>query len=327
MVILFLRKYEKGMNIFIIALGLGGLWVGTRWILDGALALADKFGLNHSFVGLAILAVGTDLPEVFVSIKASILHLNGTDASGIIVGNALGSGISQITFIMGASALLLNVKMERKELIRDGATLLLALVVLFLVCRDQFIDRLEGFLLLASYLLYYIVLLRTKSHPATDAASEKKMLTRTVLGLFLLGFGLLLASSHIVVEHAMKLATDWDVAQSFIGSAVIGVGTSLPELAVTIGAAIRKSVGMSVGNIIGSNIFDSLVPIGLGGIISTASVNKTLIQYEWTFLLFCTTLVITLLFTRQGISRIWGLLLIGLFILYLALGLVIESRN
>src|SRR5665647_193200 len=134
--------------MFLIITGLIGLWLGTKWIINGALGIAKRFNLSHSFVGVAILAVGTDLPEVFVSVKAALLHLRGIESSGIITGNAIGSSISQITFILGVAGLFLNFTVAKKDLRRDGIALLSSILLLFVFGFDGIITRLEGGMLL-----------------------------------------------------------------------------------------------------------------------------------------------------------------------------------
>ncbi|MBK7937970.1 MAG: calcium/sodium antiporter [Lewinellaceae bacterium] len=303
--------------MLLILTGLAGLWLGTKLIINSAIGIASRFNLSHSFVGVAILAVGTDLPEVFVSVKAAILQLQGIESSGIITGNAIGSSISQITFILGIAGLLLKFNMPKKDLFRDGITLISSIIVLFFFGLDGLISRIEGVILLGIYAVYYIVLMKSQTEH-TDDNSEGKNYSNTQLSLFLLsGFAVLIFSSHLVVENAMLIAEKWGVAQSFIGIAIIGLGTSLPELAVTIGAAIRKSAGMSVGNVIGSNIFDGLIPIGLGGTISNIFLEKDLLYFDLPFLFASTLLVLLFLKTQRGISRIEGIVLITLFFLYI----------
>lgn len=308
--------------LFILA-GLIGLWIGTKWIINGALGIAKRFNLSHSFVGVAILAVGTDLPEVFVTIKASVNNLNGIESSGIITGNAIGSSISQITFILGMAGLFLNFKMTNRDLLRDGAALILSIVVLIIFGSDGLIVRWEGLTMVAIYVLYYIILLKNLTNSSEDNSGEKE-LSNFALVLFLLsGFCVLIFSSHFVVENAMLLAERWGVAQSFVGIVIVGLGTSLPELAVSIGAAFKKSAGMSVGNVIGSNIFDGLIPIGLGGTIATTRIEGSLLKFDLPFLLSVSILVLVFLRTKRGISVIEGISLISLFLLYLLFKLFI----
>jgi cation:H+ antiporter len=302
--------------MLLLLIGLLGLWLGTKWIINGAIGIARRFNLSHSFVGVAILAVGTDLPEVFVSVKASLLDLKGIESSGIITGNAIGSSISQITFILGIAGLFLSFRMAKKDLWRDGIALAMSILLLFIFGIDGIITRLEGVILLAIYLLYYIILVKSQTNRNEDNYEGKKYADKILLIFLASGFLVLIFSSHLVVENAMALAQKWKIEQSFIGIVFIGLGTSLPELAVSVGAALRKSPGMSVGNIIGSNIFDGLIPIGIGSVISPADFEFNYLIFDLPVLLALTSLVIIFLTTKRGISRAEGIILVLLYLLY-----------
>ena len=307
------------MAFGLILLGLIGLWLGTKFIIDGALGIAKRFNLSHSFVGVAILAVGTDLPEVFVSLKASITELQGTESSGIITGNAIGSCLSQITLILGAAGMFLKFNMAKKDLWRDGIALLGSIIMLYFFGLDGKISRLEGSAMLLVYALYYVVLMKSQTNHEDDNSEEKDYSNGKLIFLLLAGFVVLVFSSNLVVDNSMLLAEKWGVAQSFIGIVIIGLGTSLPELAVSVGAALRKSAGMSVGNVIGSNIFDGLIPIGLGGTISTVKFESNLLKIDLPILFFSTLIVLLFLRTKRGISVIEGITLVAMFFLYLLL--------
>jgi cation:H+ antiporter len=307
--------------MILLLIGLIGLWLGTKWMINGALGIAERFNLSHSFVGVAILAVGTDLPEVFVSVNASLLHLRGIESSGIITGNAIGSSISQITVILGVAALLLNFTLARKDLWRDGVALALSISLLFIFGIDGIVNRLEGGLLLLVYCAYYFVLMKSRQGSSDENPPTKNYSNFTMFFYLSGGLFVLILSSHAVVDSAMELAGKWGVAQSFVGIAIVGLGTSLPELAVSVGAAIRKSGGMSVGNIIGSNIFDGLIPIGLGGVISTTNMDLALLQFDLPYLLAVTVFALTFLQSKVGISKLVAIALIVSYILYLAIKL------
>lgn len=305
----------------LLVLGLIGLWLGTKWVVKSAIGIANRFNLSHAFVGLAILSIGTDLPEVFVTINATFMQLKGVESSGIITGNAIGSSISQISIVLGLSGLFLNFKTTKKELIRNSISLISSMLLLVIVGFDGKISRTDGFLLLGAYLIYYIILLKSDSKD-----SKKNVVIQhykpIMLAVFLLfGFGLLIVSSHFVVTNAMYFAERWGVAQSFVGIVIIGLGTSLPELSVSIGAAMRKSAGMSIGNIIGSNVFDTLIPIGLAGSISKISMENSLLKFDLPILFAVTVLVIVFLGTKRGISRIESIILIMSYLVYVLLKL------
>lgn len=307
------------MSVFLIIIGLVGLWLGTKWVINAALGIANLFKLSHGFVGVAILAVGTDLPEVFVTLKASLLQLSGVESSGIITGNAIGSSISQITVILGIAALLLTFKMPKSELILNGIFLLLSVVLVYVFGHDGNITRVEGILLIITYLLYYYLLLRNNKDETT-AENEGAPNSIPKIILFLIaGLIVLIGSSHLVVENAMELAKAWGVEQSFVGIAVIGLGTSLPELAVSIGAAMKKSAAMSVGNVIGSNIFDGLIPIGLGASITDVKLESGFLKIDLPLLFFSSLLVIIFLLTKKGMSRLEGITLILVYLAYITL--------
>lgn len=307
------------MSVFLITIGLIGLWLGTKWVINAALGIANLFKLSHGFVGVAILAVGTDLPEVFVTLKASFLQLSGTESSGIITGNAIGSSISQITVILGIAALLLTFKMPKSELILNGIFLLLSVALVYVFGHDGNITRVEGFLLIITYLLYYYLLLRNnKDETAAENEGAPNSIPKIILFL-LPGLIVLIGSSHLVVENAMELAKAWGVEQSFVGIAVIGLGTSLPELAVSIGAALKKSAAMSVGNVIGSNIFDGLIPIGLGASITDVKLESGFLRIDLPILFFSSLLVIIFLMTKKGMSRLEGFVLILIYLAYIIL--------
>lgn len=304
--------------IVILLASLVGLWLGTRWVIEGALSLAERFRLSHSFVGLAILAVGTDLPEVFVSVDASLLHLRGIESSGIITGNAIGSCMAQITIILGVVALFLPATLDRDPLYFNGAFLLAGLAVVFVLGMDGVIRRWEGGLMLLLYVTYYVLLVKRDKSSQETAAQQLLSPGRTVT-LLVLGILVLIVSSHGVVGSAMQLASAWGMEQSFIAIAFIGFGTSLPELAVSLGAAFRGATHLSVSNIIGSNVFDTLVPIGLGGVISTTSMEPSLLKFDIPLLFGATILTLFFLSTKRGLSRWEGVALMAIFLIYILL--------
>lgn len=307
------------MSIFLIIIGLIGLWLGTKWVINAALGIANIFKLSHGFVGVAILAVGTDLPEVFVTLKASILQLSGVESSGIITGNAIGSSISQITIILGIAALLLTFKMPKSELILNSIFLLLSVTLVYFFGHNGNITRMEGITLIITYLLYYYLLLRNNKDESAAENEGAPTGVPKILLFLLAGLIVLIGSSHLVVENAMDLAKAWGVEQSFVGIAVIGLGTSLPELAVSIGAAMKKSAAMSVGNVIGSNIFDGLIPIGLGASISDVKLETGFLKIDLPILFFASLLVIIFLTTKKGLSRLEGFSLILIYLTYIFL--------
>jgi len=305
--------------MWLLILGLVGLWLGTKFVINGAEEISRKFNLSHTFVGLTILAIGTDLPEIFVTLKAAIMNSQQTDTTGIIAGNAIGSCISQITIILGISGLVMNFGMSKDDLKRNGITLIASILLLMVFAMDGIVNTLEGITLISVYIIYYIILLRSKNEVTETETIKHTSSNLKIVFSLLIGFGVLIFSSHLVVENALLLAEKWGVRQSFVGIAVVGLGTSLPELVVSLGAAIKKSAGMSVGNIIGSNIFDGLVPVGLSSLITETKVEDAILNFDLPALLIVTIFVIASFRDSRRLGWLISSTLIAIYIIYIYL--------
>ncbi len=306
------------MTILLILAGLGGLLLGTRWTLNGALQLASRYGLSNSFVGIGILAVGTDFPELFVSLRGALLELNGVDSSGIVAGNALGSCVSNIVLVLGLAAIVVPVRIHWFEFKRDGAALVISVLVLFLFSLDGVVSREEGAVLLLLYIAYFIWFVRSAPviHPPTT--KKKAESAASAVMLLVVGLLVLVSASQLVVTNAITLSGQLGVAQSLVGATIVGLGTSLPEAAVSIGAGLRGKTEMAVGNIIGSNIFNALVLIGLSGVMATTAVDRTLLFVDFPMLLVLTALVLLMIQAKRGLGKAGGALLVFLYLIYVA---------
>ena len=148
------------MTVFYLVIGLTGLWLASEITIRGALDISDRFKISRGFVGLTILAVGTDVPELFVSIVGAINRLRGVETSGLIIGQIVGSSFSQIGLMMGMAGLFGAFILTKREIIRDGMTLMVSAVLLVLLGMDGEFSRVDGALLLIFYLFYFLTLLR-----------------------------------------------------------------------------------------------------------------------------------------------------------------------
>lgn len=296
-------------------LGLLALWAGTEILLKGVLRLADHYGLSHVFTGLVILSIITDLPETAIAIASSIKQLKGVQASGIIIGNSIGSSIAQITAVLGISGLYGYFTLTKEQMFEDGAFLLGSVALLFFLGLDGNITTAEGASMLIVYALYYWLMLRREKVSLKLKKKRIKKLYQVVLYI-VAGTLILITGSELAVRNALVLAERWHISQSFVGIVIIGLSTSLPELAVSIASAFKKAPGLSVGNIIGSNIYDVLMPVGLSAVISPLSFEKKIIQVDVPFLLVATTLVLIFFRKKKGLQKKEAIGLISLFVLF-----------
>jgi cation:H+ antiporter len=310
------------LDLTLLILGLGGLWAGTRLTLDGVVRLCDRYGLSHGFAGLTILAIGTDLPELLVAVSASIQQLQGTEASGVIVGNATGSAIAQGSFVLGVAGLLAYVRVAPRMVRRDGVTLLLTIGLITVLSLDGSINRLEGAVLLITYLIYLVALVQAE-HIGREEPSDVEAGGFPVPLAMAFGIAIVTLSAHAVVTSGLSLAVSWGVSQTLVGVLVLGMGTSLPELVLSVGAALRGQGSLSAGNVIGSNVFDLFVPVGVGALLDPLIVERETLQYDLPALALGTVLLLTFLLRRRGLQRGEAAALLVLYVGYATARVVI----
>ncbi len=288
--------------LLFLIIGLAGLILGAQLVVKAAKNLADFYNLSPLFLGLTILTVGTDLPELVVAITAAYQKAMGIDASGIVVGNIIGSSMGQISFSLGVLGLFATISLTKKRLSRDGFAALIAVVMVFLASWDGVITRLEGLELIILYVIYFFIIYREER--VTQKVSKRTKVYPIWIILSLVGgLSLLIISSNVVVKFAMDLAEAWNVSQTWVGLVIIGLGTSLPELAVAAGAIKNKVIGLSVGNLVGSNVFDLLFVLGGVAVVSGINVEQSVINFYIPFLFLTSLLVLYFFRTRMKLQR------------------------
>lgn len=312
--------------LFII-FGLFGLWLGAELVVRGALEIAKKLGLSETFVGLTILAIGTDFPEIMIAITGAINQLHGQETSGLIVGNFLGSNLVNVTFILGLAGLFKVLKLRKRETLQSGFMMIFTACVLFILSLDGFISVLDSLMLMALYVFYFLTLnknskldlLKTK---ATTKKNAKK--TNLIFPSLQLIFGLitLIQASQLVLDNSLLLATELHVSQFLIGILIVGVGTSLPELIVSLKAALSGSDGLSVGNLIGSNIINISLALGASAMLGGWHIDRAIVMFDLPYLLLVSVIVVLFLLTRRLLERKESILLIVLYVIYVALKLI-----
>jgi cation:H+ antiporter len=290
------------LDFLLLVLGILALLAGTELAVGGAISLAKRHGISEFFVGLVILSIGSDLPEIAVAVGAGLTSLLEQDASGVVVGSAIGSVIAQIGLVLGITGLLSFLTLPRRYVFRHGAVLLGSTVLLFLAAFDGVVSRIEGLTMIVVYALYLVVLLSRESVPASAQATVTGNgaipWVRVVVGLVLISIG-----SELTVASVVTIATRLEINEAVISALLIGLGTSLPELSISLAAILRKKVHLSVGNIIGSNIFDTLLPISTAALIAPVLVAPEILWFDLVYAFFLTLIVLFLFYRRFGLQR------------------------
>ena len=281
--------------------------------VEGAASLASRLGMSHLLIGLTIISIGTSAPELLVSAVAAF---NGSP--NLALGNALGSNITNIALVLGATACILPLIVPRQLVkTRNSITFLISLVIFALAYRGIF-DLLVGSILLAALpvILYYL----SKDELGSEDNVEIHSLSLGFsIVLTLGGLTVLLGSSEVLVWGAVEIARFFGVSELVIGLTIVAVGTSLPELAASVAAALKNKTNMAFGTVIGSNIFNSLGVIGIASIISPFAIEPEVLQRDlpWTLGLTLLLYLLARFSERRTFTRSYGILLLLLYVSYL----------
>ncbi len=291
-------------SLALLVVAVAVLWVGAEQFVEAAVRLARRFGVSGTVVGLTVVAVGTSLPELAVTVEAS---LGGR--SMLAVGNVVGSNIYNIAVVLGLVALVRLIRVSQRVLHRDVLAVLGATGLLVAVLFDGRVSRLEGFGLLAVYATYVVVLLRfadATTHEPTDVDPPKRFDALRLVG----GLVLVVVAGQLLVDSAVTLARFAGVSDYVIGATVVAVGTSTPELAVSVVALVRGRSGVSVGNVLGSNLLNVLVVLGLAATIQPLVASAAAFDGAL-WLAGLTALLAVALWTGRRLTRPEGGLLVG----------------
>jgi cation:H+ antiporter len=260
------------ISVVLLLIGFVLLYKGADWLVRGASALAKRMRVSDLVVGLTIVALGTSAPELFVSVVGQI-----QDTPQIVIGNILGSCVINIFVILGIASLLMPLAVKKGTVWREIPFTVLAVLVLGFLVNDRFIgngdeltlSRFDGLVLLAFFaaFIYYVVsIARGREELAGDIDSPKWGLGLSILAV-IVGLAALIVGSKWVVDGAVFIARSLGVSENFIGLTIVAFGTSLPELATSAVAAYKKNAEIAVGNIVGSNIFNICLILGISSLI------------------------------------------------------------
>ncbi len=306
------------MNLVLVILGLVALWQGTDFALEGALRISSRFGVSRGFVGLTVLAIGTGLPELVVGVVGGMEQLAGVEASGVVVGNMTGSVVTQGAVVLGVSGLLSHLRLAPRMIRRDGIILLLAIGLFALVGSDGRIVRSEGAVLIVGYAIYLVALFQAE-RSGKDAPKPTEGRAIVDLLTVTLGLATVVVAAHVVIVNAISIADDWNVSQTVVGIFLVGAGTSLPELALSVRAAAKGQSSMSVGNVIGSNTFDLMVPVGASSAIFPLTVSRDVMIIDIPVMAIVTVTALVFFIRKKGLQKGEALTLLVMYGAYLIL--------
>lgn len=307
--------------------GIAGILSGAKITVNGSKSVAKKLGISEFFIGLTILSIGTSLPEIFTHIVSALRILrepaNILTISGIAVGTNIGSNIIQITLIAGIAGLVSTIHATKRFMRQDYVFMLMGILILWFFCLDSMVTRLEAVVLIILYLLYLVRLGsqenlkdKMKNH---NHASYSWDIFKMVAGLFLL-----VACAKLTLDSAVFFADYFHIAGSLIGALIIGVATALPELTTAVTALIKKSSGLSLGTLVGSNITNPLLALGIGAAISTYKIDDSILWYYIPFWFVASLVAFFFLWRKLKLEKWEALILILAYPFFVIVKLFLE---
>ena len=311
------------LDFLLLVIGIAGLWFGSETLIRGAMLLADRYRVTDALFGMLVLAIGTDLPELFVAFDASFRSLAGEDLSGIVIGSAVGSTIAQFALVFGIAGFSGYPPMKRMFLPRNVFFLVGSIVAVYFFSMDGRISRPEGLLLIIYYAAYLAVLVLRRVEVDTHDGHPPQLPVWRAWVTLAWGLALLLIAAELTVVYAAEFAREVGLSNIAVSAIVIGMGSSLPELSVSFVALLRKRSGLSVGNLIGSNVLDTLLVQGIAAVISPLVVPSAILLVDLPVLLVVTVLVLIFLYiSPRGVRGPEAAVLLMLYIGYAAVRLV-----
>ena len=299
------------------------IWSADQFVL-GASNTARNFSISPLIVGIVIVGLGTSAPEMLV---ASIAALEGN--TGLSIGNAIGSNITNIGLMLGITALLYPLTINSKLLKREMPILLVVTGLIYFIIYDNYLNAVDGLILLAMlFIMLWVTIREAKSHGEDNLPQEildelpEEISKGSAIMWLVIGIVVLIGSSRLLVWGAVEVAEYFNVSDLIIGLTIVAIGTSLPELATTIAAARKKEFDLAVGNIIGSNMFNLLGVMALPGLIHPDSFDLAVVSRDYPVMLALTAaLLIFSISWKKGkksvLGRFKGLILLLAYVAYM----------
>ena len=294
------------LDLVIAIFSAGLLWKGSEWVVDASVRIAHKLRISDLVIGLTVVAIGTSAPEFAVTINAAIRGL-----ADISVSNVVGSNIFNLGFILGGCAAVRAIQTNPTIVWRDGVFLLSMSIVLTFFLLDLTLSPKEGLALFCLLILYMGYLFWKKEAPTGDEKGPQEEASWKDIPLLIVGLGAVVGGGHFLVWSATSLARGLGLSEWIIGVTIVAAGTSAPEFATSLTAAIKGRYGMSIGNLIGSDLYNLLGVLGLAGMLGPLKIDDAGLQSLF-LLVGVVTLVIVFMRTGFRVSRIEGLILIAI---------------
>lgn len=317
------------VSIILILIGFILLIKGADILVDGSSSIAKKFHIPEIVIGLTVISIGTSMPELFVSITSA---LDGY--SDMAIGNVVGSNICNLLFILGVSTIIKSIDFKRETRLIETPICLGVTIIFAILCNiGQDITRQDAIILMVLFVLFitYTIIMSFKGEKFEEEKDEEKIIEKeekknstlkdviyVIIGIIALKFG-----GDLAVNNAVNIATYFNLSEKIISITILAIGTSLPELVTSVSAAIKGKSDIAIGNILGSNIFNMLLIIGVSAVIKPISYN---LSYNTDLIILAIATIVLALFPiippKNKMTRVNGLIYLILYIGYMIISFV-----
>jgi cation:H+ antiporter len=307
------------MDIILLILGLAVLIIGGEILVKGAVGIALKFNVSVLVVGMTIVSFGTSAPELLISIKAAL-----QGHPDISMGNVIGSNIANISLILGITTIIFPIVINKDSIRIDWPVMMAASIIMYLFILNQIIGFLEGlllFLLLIVFNAFLIIKSRRENRKKAEDDDpelkvEAQMSILKGITFFLIGCIGLIFGAEWFLNGAVGIATNLGISERVIGLTIVAFGTSVPELITSTIAAFRKETDISIGNLIGSNVFNILGILGITGMVKEIPISLEILNKDIFFMLAISFLIFPMMLFKRKIGRTKGVFLLLFYIVY-----------
>ena len=314
------------MSYFLLLIGLVTLIAGGEFLVRGAVGIAQKFRLSSLVIGMTVVSFGTSAPELIVSVKAALYG-----SSEIALGNVIGSNIANIALVLGITVLIFPLPVDRNSKIIDWPMMFFASILFYIFALSGDISRTEGIIMFLLLIIFVVFLIWNSRRKSSKLLEEEVFVIPTprqflfALTFLLIGLVGLYFGAEWLLIGAVDIARDLGMEERVIGITIVAFGTSVPELVTSGVAAYRKETDISIGNLIGSNIFNIMAVIGITVIIKPINVSENTLNIDMIWMIGIAALLLPMLILGKKINRLKGVVLISTYVAYISILLLSQN--
>jgi len=317
LILLYLQK-TYFMNLLLIVIGLVLLILGGNWLLKSAVGFSLRLNIPKIVIGMTVVSFATSAPELIVSVKSAL-----NNHADIAFGNVIGSNIANLGLVLGITILISTISVEKSFYKTDWPVMIISSLLLYgFIAFDGVLQRYEGIILFSFLIIFLIYLLRFQKIAVVDEMPEddEELPLHKIVLFLVIGGVALWGGSELLIDGAIGMAKNFNVSERVIGITIVSVGTSIPELAASIIAILQKEKAISLGNLIGSNVFNILAVLGVTSMITPITItDQGLLTSDVFWMLGISFLVFPLVFAPAKMKLSWkeGLILLTLYVVFI----------